>query len=191
MNQNTSKSMTKPTIAFLSANILSLTLIIVPRLFGLYYVFDLTDSILGTICVFSFFIWVFLIFKHKTKRMWPRIIVIVVSVIALVINIWISLVILVFHNSVFFESVSPSGINTLVVFERTFLDSSYSAYPRILSIFYKYQDNGFVRKHDFWGHAEIQVEWVSDNYASVKVITGDFDSDNGSNIDDVIIVTFD
>jgi hypothetical protein len=191
MNQHNLKLMTKPTIISLSISILFLALIVVPKLFGLFFIYDLVDSVIGAICLVSSFSWIFLIVKHKTSKKWPRIVVIVASVIILAISIPFLLLFTVFQRNVYFESVSPSGTNRLVVFESQFLDSSYSAYPRVLSIFYRYQDNGFVRKHNFWGHAEIHVDWVTDNHATVKVIIGNFTAVPGSNTDDEIIVSFD
>jgi hypothetical protein len=191
VNSHNSKIMTRPVKIFLSINILFLVLLIVPKLMGLYYINGYVDSILLVICFISFFTWIFLIVKNKTSKKWPRVIVVLISVIILAISIPYLLLFSLLSGNACFDSVSPSGKNRLVVLEGGFIDMSYKAYPRVLSIFYKYQDNGFVQKHDFWGGAEFLVDWVSDNYASVIVITGDFDAVSGSNKDDIIIVTFD
>ena len=91
----------------------------------------------------------------------------------------------------YFESVSPNGKNSLVVFEGGYIDAVYTAYPVKYRFFYQRQDNGFVSRHDFSFGAGIEVEWVSNNEAHVKVIIEGFEIRNGGNEDDTIIVTFD
>lgn len=86
---------------------------------------------------------------------------------------------------------SPSGKNKVVVLHTGFTDAVYKAYPVKLKMFYQQQDNGFVSHHDDWGGADLEVEWVTDNKAIVKVISGSGIKNENSNEDDIIIVEFD
>ncbi len=88
---------------------------------------------------------------------------------------------------------SPSGSHQVAVFEGGFIDAYYEACPVKYRFFYEEQDNGYVSFFDFWGGADIEVEWESETCAKVYIITGDeeLSPDEGSNENGIIIVTFD
>ena len=71
-----------------------------------------------------------------------------------------------------------------------FIDATYSDCSKAWDVFYREQDNGFVAKHDFWGGAEAEVEWETDDWARVRVTSGGFTPKEGSNEDDIIFVSF-
>lgn len=94
-------------------------------------------------------------------------------------------------GNVYYEEASPTGKNKVIVFEDGFIDKEYHAYPKVLGIFYRLEDNGYVSKHDLWGGADIEIDWKTDDLAYVKIKTEDFYPNPGSNDDDIIIVSFD
>lgn len=139
-------------------------------------------------------IWTVIIIRLLIKKLVLKTVlslITIVCTIALVVGI-IPYIMLFssIDGKVSYRSISPSGKNSLIVFEGGFFDTCYSAYPVELSFFYKYQDNGFVSKHDSWGGA-INVDWISEKEAHVKIDAGNFLPHEGSNKDDIIIVTFD
>jgi hypothetical protein len=187
VNKNDSRFFTPPKVVLIFISVLTLILTILPKLLSLHYIYAYAKYVLPLIWLLLFIAWIYVV---KTK-VWLKIGTIAGISIILVFAVPYLFLFSSISGKVYYESVSPSGKNSLVVFEGGFIDANYTAYPKILWIFYQYQDNGFVQKHDFWGGAEINVDWVSDNSASVKVITGDFRAVDGSNNDDIIIVTFD
>ena len=133
--------------------------------------------------------WIFMIVKYKFNKLWLKIIVVAIPLLFLMISIPYVMLFSIISEKKYYEEVSPSGKNTVVVFESGFIDKSYSAYPK-KGIFYQYQKNGYVSKHDFWGGANIEIEWESNNLALVKVGIGNFPPNKGSNENDIIIVSF-
>jgi hypothetical protein len=125
VDKRNSKLIIKPTLVILSISILFLALLIVPKLFGLYYIYGFADSILLSICLISFFTWIFLIVKNKTRKKWPRIVVVLISVIILLISMPYLMLFSSLSGHVYLDSVSPSGANKLVVFEGGFRRKLY------------------------------------------------------------------
>jgi len=80
---------------------------------------------------------------------------------------------------------SPDGGNRLVVLEGGFIDTVYHAYPVRFGIFYERQNDERVTRHDFWGQAEIDIEWGK-NEARVYILF----PQTGKNQADSIFVMF-
>lgn len=145
-------------------------------------------------CFILIVIWALIFINLLIKRpIFRKVLFTIAIIIPLVLSILISPYIMFFSSiggDVVYRSSSPSGKNSLIVFEGGFIDAYYNAYPVKCSFFYKLQNNGFVSKHDHWGGAEIKVDWISEKEAHVKIDVGDFMENDGSNKDDIIIVTF-
>ncbi len=77
-----------------------------------------------------------------------------------------------------------------MVFEGGLFDATYTAYPEKYGFFHEFQDNGFVSKHDSGPGRNIQVNWLTDDLAQVKIDIGELFPNKGSNEDDIIIVRF-
>ena len=177
-------------IILLVFTLLLLIFIALLKVLNLNFINPSLGFLFPVVCFFLITSWIFLIVRYKFNKLWIKIIVTAIPAFILMAAFPYMLLFHQISGEVFYESISPSGKNQVIVFEGGFIDASYSAYPKIARVFYQYQDNGYVAKHDFWGGAEIEVEWKSDDSAYVKVKIDGFSPNEGSNKDDIILVSF-
>ncbi len=96
-------------------------------------------------------------------------------------------------NAAQYVYASPNGENRVLVIEGGFIDATVHAYP-LHGIFYREQDNGELSYHDLWSTHEgrlIEVEWVSNQEAIVRMQSMNYHPNEYSNRNGEIWVTFD
>jgi len=144
------------------------------------------------VCTISIIIWLIIAIKSKPQQK-KTLKIVLLSVLICIILLFLTARTLFFY---FFENreikkfTSPTGKNELVVFESGFIDAIYYAYPVKCKWFYQEQENGYVSNHDDWGGAEAKVDWVTDNKAIVKFMSGFEIPNEGTNPNNEIIVEF-
>jgi len=175
-------------------SILAVSLIIARSMFILYnlhFIDRVINYIFTSFSIIVFIVWILITIKYNVKKSYMRRLKIVLSVTFVIISI-LSIMNSFFSDDViYYTSLSPSGRNKVVVFEGGFIDAVYTAYPIQNGIFYYGEDNGSISKHDFWGGANIEVDWVSEDLAFVKIIMNIDDKDNHLiEEDEIIVVSF-
>lgn len=176
---------------FLIFSLLFCIFTIILKVLNLNFINNFLNVLFLITCVVLVTAWIFLIVRYKVNKRWLKNAVTAILILLFVMMLPYIILFNEVSGSAYYEETSPSGKNKVIIFESSFIDASYYAYPKFMGIFYKNQDNGYVSKHDFWGGAEIEVEWKSDNLAYVKIKIEGFSPNEGSNKNDIIIVSFD
>ena len=189
--QEKSKFLTVPKIILLIVTVFLIILKILLEVHQLRFINSFVNYIIIGFIVTAIIILIIMFVKYKTKKLWLVKLIMVIVIIIALISIPYIMVMLYFEDEVYHISQSPLGRNRVVVFEGGYIAAIYTAYPVKYNIFYQKQDNEYVFKNDFWGGADIEVEWKTENIAFVKVITGDVTSDKEAAGDyDIIVVSF-
>jgi len=169
--QEKSKIFTIIKIVLFVMSVFLMTLGILLMAYQLRFISGLANCIFIGISIVILGVWVSIIIRYKLRKTKFARLVIFLSVIIAVVSMPFIMFLLSSDRTVCYTESSPFGKNKIVVFESGFIDAVYMAYPVKYGIFYQKQDNGYITKHDFWGGANIEVEWISENEACVKVIT--------------------
>lgn len=190
---NDNKFFTKKVVIFLIISLLFVSAITLLCILNLTPIFKWLLLVLSFAIFLFVVIWCILIAKYlfKSKKLAVAVSIILVSSLLAYGFIFYGLFsISLMQGEVLIKATSPSGNNTVVVLEGGFIDAIYTAYPLKFRFFYQKQDNGFVSNHDDWGGAKVEVEWLSDNKAKVKILSGSGIPNKDSNEDNNIIVDF-
>ncbi len=124
-----------------------------------------------------------LVWLRRALRM--VVIAAVVGGLALCIySVWLHCVIGPKHTFVY-TSPYPPG-HRLAVLEGGFIDTAYSAQPVKHGLFYQEQNHIRLTRHDYWGSADVEVEWREDG-ATVYIV---FYPDLGRMEEDSIPIRF-
>jgi|GEM_PF-6910051 len=189
--QEKSKFLTIPKIVLLIVIVFLMGSKILLEVYQLRFINSLINYVLVGLIIMALIIWVIIFIKYKTKKLWLVKLIMVIFISITLISAPYIMAMLYFEDEVHHISQSPSGRNRVVVFEGGYIAAIYTAYPIKYDIFYQKQDNGHVFKNDFWGGADIEVEWRTEDIAFVKIITGDVTSDKEALRDyDIIVVSF-
>lgn len=177
-------------IFFLTVSLLFCIFTVILKVLNLKFIINFLNYLFPIACILLVVAWIFLIVRYKVNKQWLKIALVAIPILLFVMIVPYIMLFNKISGNVYYEEISPSGKNKVIVFEGGFIDASYYAYPKFMGIFYKYQDNGYVSKHDYWGGAEIEVEWKLDDLAYVKIKIEGFSPNEGSNKNDIIIVSF-
>lgn len=173
--------------------------ILIYSLFSLIFSFSClirwVDFVLYFLTFVSLIAWLVVIVNYFCKservRGWLAVATVVLAVIFVFTIAPFSMFVIVTSSRVRMTSYSPDGENKLVVLEGGYLDATYNAYPVKFKWFYQRQNNGSVSNRDDWGGSEIEIEWISNDKAVVRILSGANSQNGNSNAGNEIIVTFD
>ncbi len=162
---------------------------IIKFVFDIRFINNYVDTITGLLFLSSIITWLVIIIRKSNNLKALKIIALSSVIVVLLLLLCVNILFGSLDNHIIKTAHSPSGKNALVVFEGGFIDATYEAYPIKCNFLYQIQNNGYVSNHDDWGGSDITITWENDNKAIVKV-NSDFHPNEGSNINNEIVVTF-